>query len=131
MYFSIFNLKVTSSLLMRVGSLGATVKSLNLQPMSYSSRVITCFTDIFRKDTLKMDSGVGWPINFKCFTVIFSLKKENYPISAFVQFSTEKNPKVVNLPLADETLCLSLWCHKQDKWLFQFSKLSWGTYVSL
>ena len=37
------------------------------------------------------------------------LKKENYPISAFVQsfFSTKKSPKVVNLPLTGKTLCLS------------------------
>ena len=35
--------------------------------------------------------------------------KENYPISAFAQslFPTKKIPKVVNLPLTDETLCLS------------------------
>ena len=41
--------------------------------------------------------------------VIFSLKSKSYPISAFVQslFSTKKSPKVVNLPLTDETLCLS------------------------
>ena len=59
---------------------------------------------------------------FKRFRVIFSLKKKNYPISAFVQFlfSTKKSPKVVNLPLNDETLCLTFWCHKQDKWLFNF-----------
>ena len=42
---------------------------------------------------------------FKCFRVIFSLKKENYPITAFVQslFSTKKSLKVVNLPLTEET----------------------------
>ena len=41
--------------------------------------------------------------------VIFSLKSKNYPISAFVQslFSIKKSPKVVHLPLTDETLCLS------------------------
>ena len=46
---------------------------------------------------------------FKRFRVIFSLKKKNYPISAFVQFlfSTKKSPKVVNLPLTDEMLCLT------------------------
>ena len=51
---------------------------------------------------------------FKCFIVIFSLKKENYPIFAFVKplFSTKKSSKVVNLPLTDETLCLSFWRHK-------------------
>ena len=60
---------------------------------------------------------------FKCFIVIFSLKKENYPIFAFVKslFSTKKSSKVVNLPLTDETLCLSFWRHKQEKWLLQFS----------
>ena len=53
----------------------------------------------------------------KCFRVIFSLKKENYPISAFVQslFSTKNSSKV----------------HKQGKWLLQFSKLLSGSYVSL
>ena len=45
-------------------------------------------------------------IIFKCFRVILSLK--SYPISAFVQylFSTKKTPKVFNLPLTDEKLCL-------------------------
>ena len=58
--------------------------------------------------------------------IYFLLKKENHPISAFVQslFSTKKSPKVVRLPLTNETLCLSVWRHKQDKWLFRFSKLS-------
>ena len=72
-------------------------------------------------------------IIFKCFRAIFFLKKENYPISAFVQslFSTKKSPKVVNFPLINERLCLSFWRHKQYKWLFQFPKLSWGSYVSL
>ena len=46
----------------------------------------------------------------------FFLKKENYPISAFVQslFSTKKSPKVVNVPLTNEMLCLSFWGHNQD-----------------
>ena len=79
---------------------------------------------------LKADSRFGWPNNFEMFHSYFLLKKENYPISAFV-FSTKKSPKVVNLPLTDETLCLRFWRHKQDKSLFQFSKLSWGSYVSL
>ena len=36
-------------------------------------------------------------------------KKENYPFSAFIQslVPTKKSPKLVNLPLTDETLCLS------------------------
>ena len=44
---------------------------------------------------------------------------------SFVQslFSTKKSPKVVNFPLTDGKLCLSFWCHKQAKWLLQFSKL--------
>ena len=37
----------------------------------------------------------------------------------------------VNLPLTDETLCLRFWRHKQEKWHFQFSKLSVGNYISL
>ena len=66
------------------------------------------------------------------FSSYFLLKKENYPISAFTQslFSTKESPKVVNLQLTDETLCLRFWTHKQDKWLFQFSKLSWRSYAS-
>ena len=61
----------------------------------------------------------------KHFWATFS-KKESYWISAFVQslFSTKKSSKVVNLLLTDQTLCLNFWRHKQDKWLFQFSKLS-------
>ena len=72
---------------------------------------------------LKADSRLGWPNNFLMFWSYFLLKKENYPISAFVQS--------LSSPLTGETLCLSFWRHKQDKWLFQFSKLSWGIYVSL
>ena len=55
---------------------------------------------------LKADSRLGWPNNFLMFWSYFLLKKENYPISAFVQslFSTKKSPKVVNLPLTGETL---------------------------
>ena len=66
------------------------------------------------------------------FSSYFLLKKENCPISAFVQslFSTNKGPKVVNLPLTDETLCLSFWRPRQYKWLFHSSKLSSGSYVS-
>ena len=54
---------------------------------------------------LKADSRVGWPNIFKCFRVIFSLKKKNSPISAFVQslFSTKRSPNVVNLPLTEVT----------------------------
>ena len=58
---------------------------------------------------LKADSRRGCPNNFLMFWSYFLLKKENYPISAFIQslVSTKKSPKVVNLPLTDETLCLS------------------------
>ena len=87
----------------------------------------------FQISSLKADSRFGWPNNFYMFWSIFLLKKENYRVSAFVQplFSTKKSPKIVNLPLTVETLCLSFWRHKHDKWIFQFSKLSWGSYVSL
>ena len=82
---------------------------------------------------LKADSRVGWPNNFLNTLELFSPKKKSYSISTFVQssFSTKKSPKVVNLPLTDETLCLGFWRHKQDKWLLQFSKLLSGSYVSL
>ena len=45
---------------------------------------------------LKADSRLGWPNNFLMFWSYFLLKKENYPISAFVQslFSTKKAPKL-------------------------------------
>ena len=58
---------------------------------------------------LKVDSRLGRPNNFLMFWTYFLLKKENYPISAFVQplFLTKKSPKAVNLPLTDETLCLT------------------------
>ena len=82
---------------------------------------------------LKADSRLREPNDFLMFWSYFLLKKENYPIYAFVHslFSTKKSPKVFNLSLTDETLCLSFGCHKQDKWIFQFSKLSWGSYVFL
>ena len=70
---------------------------------------------------------------FKCFIVNFSLKRKTiqFLLSLNFVFNTKKSPKVVNLPLTDETLCLSFWRHEQDKWLLQFSKLSSGSYVSL
>ena len=82
---------------------------------------------------LKADSRIGWLIILKYFRVIFSLKKKTIqlPLSFNFYFQQKKSSKVVNLPLTDDMLCLSFWCHKQDKWLFQFSKLSWGSYVSL
>ena len=45
-------------------------------------------------------------------------------------FSTKKSPKVVNLALTDKKLCLNFWHQKQANWFLQFSKLSWGSYVS-
>ena len=48
----------------------------------------------------------GWPNNFLNILELFSP-------------STKKRPKVVNLPFTDETLCLSFWRYKQDKWLLQ------------
>ena len=66
---------------------------------------------------------------FKCFRVIFTLKKKTirFPLSLNLYFRKQKSPKVVNLSLSDETLCLGFWRHKQEKWLFQFSKLSPGS----
>ena len=82
-----------------------------------------------QRQTLELDDLTV----LRCFRVIFSLKKENYPIYDFTQFflSTKKISKVVNFPLTNEKLCLSFWHHKQEKWLFQFSKLSSSSYVSL
>ena len=59
----------------------------------------------------------------------FPLKKETiqFPISSNLSFHQKNSHKVVNLPLTDETLSLSFWRHKQDKWLLQFSKLSSGS----
>ena len=64
----------------------------------------------FDFDTLKADSRSDDLIIFKCFTVIFSLKKKiiQFPLSFHLYFQQKNNPKVVNLPLTDETLCLSL-----------------------
>ena len=69
------------------------------------------------------DSRVGWPNNFWMFYSYFLLKKEKYPISTFIQslVLTKKSSKIFSLPLTDETLSLSFWPHKEDKWLFQFS----------
>ena len=55
---------------------------------------------------LKVGSQLEWPNKFEMFWNYFLLKKENYPIFAFVQslFSTNKSLKVVNLPLTNETL---------------------------
>ena len=59
---------------------------------------------------------------------LFSPEKANCSIFVFVKsfFSTKKSPKVVNLPLNDEKLCLSFWRHKQAKW-----GSSLGSYISL
>ena len=47
-------------------------------------------------------------IIFKCFRLIFSLKKRTrqFPLSLNLYFEQKRVPKVVNLPLTDETLCL-------------------------
>ena len=60
--------------------------------------------------TLNADSQVGWHDRFQMFWSYFLLKIENYPNFAFVQslFSTKTCPKVVNLPLTEEKLCLSV-----------------------
>ena len=43
------------------------------------------------------------------FRVIFSLKNKKYPIFAFAQslFSIKMSPKIVNLALTEEKLCLN------------------------
>ena len=62
---------------------------------------------------------------FKCFIVIFSLKKKTIQFSFSLSFQQKKSSEVADLALSNKTLCLSFWRHKQEKWLFQFSKLSW------
>ena len=55
---------------------------------------------------------------FQCFRAISFFKKETAQFSfLFNNFPTKKSPKVVNLLLTDETLCLSFRCHKQANWL--------------
>ena len=97
--------------------------------------IYICIKNVVNTNCLKVESQLSDSddlIIFKFFRVIFSLKKKTINFR-FVQslFSTKKSPKVVNLPLTDERLCLNFWRHKQDKWLFQLSKLSWGSYVSI
>ena len=95
-------------------------------PTVYTSSPIIIFFSF--QSGLFVDSRFGWPNNFeKFFAVISSLKKkEKFPLSLNLYFQ-QKQPQSCQF----ETLCLSFWCHKQSKWLFQISKLSWDSYVSL
>ena len=74
------------------------------------------------KILLKADARVDDLTIFKCFRLIFPLKRKlsNFHFRSIFIFNKKKNPKVVNLLLTDETLCLSFWRHKQEKRLFQF-----------
>ena len=65
--------------------------------------------------------GLDDLIIFKCFRVDFSLKKKAIQfLLSFNLYFKKEGSKVVNLPLTNETLYLSFWHDKQDKWLFQF-----------
>ena len=77
--------------------------------------------------------GGGGLVLFKLKATLQFLSKLSiqFPLSFCLYFQTKNGPKVVNLLLTDEMVCLSFRRHKQDKWLFQFSKLSWVSYVSL
>ena len=89
-----------------------------------------CFPSRRLKDGLSL--GSDDLIIFKCFSVIFSLKKKTiqFPLSINLYFQQKRAPKLSICHLPTKR-CLSFWRHKQDKWLFQFSKLLWGSYVSL
>ena len=62
------------------------------------------------------------------FESYFLLRKKTiqFPLSFNLYFLQKRAPKlsICHLP----TKC-SVWRHKQDTWLFQFSKLSLGSYV--
>ena len=105
-----------------LSSFARTVKNLARILESESSCAINWFRDnsmIFNPDRFKvilldkrnsdLHLNENITVDNENIKVIFSLKSKNYPISAFVQslFSIKKSPKVVNLPLTDETLCLS------------------------
>ena len=56
-------------------------------------------------------------IIFKCFRVIFPLKKKTIqcPLLFNLYFQhTKKTPKVVSLPLTQESLCLSFWQNRTN-----------------
>ena len=87
-------------------------------------------------DTLYSGNINSWKsYHFSCLLDMFPVRASYflliYLFFVINSFHTQKSPKVFNLPLTDETLCLGFWRHKQEKWLFQFSKLSSGSYVSL
>ena len=73
----------------------------------------------FIDDVYRWTLGLDDLTVFKCISFIFSFKKVNYPFFVFVYslFLIKKSPKVVNLPLTEEKLCLTFWRHKQAKWL--------------
>ena len=108
LYDWVFHLKITPSEMLD--------RALNMSLVKIIRLVLVLFTlDKFWTSYNSRTLGSDDLTIFKCFRAIFSLKKEYYPISAFVQslFSTKKSPKVATLPLTDETLFLSFWRHKQ------------------
>ena len=117
-------------------------KSLHMQVIlpwknqTFYLRILKSTMNLLCSQTLlRPKGGLSGRMTWQLLNVLelFSPWKIKYPIFAFVQslFSTKKSPKVVNLALTDEKLCLNFWRHKQAKWLLQFSKLSLGSYASL
>ena len=107
---------------------------------------VVCIQDLLEKNYAEFSFGLFWFGSVKQTDLlsIFLPSVDIYVIKllwviavnfvesfVFVQslFSRKKSPEVANLPLTDETFCLSFWLHKQDKWLFQFPKLSSGSYA--
>ena len=88
----------------------------------------SCFTHTLH---LKAILGSDDLTIFKCFRVISSLKKLSNLRFCSIFIINKKEPQSCQFPLTDETLSLSFWRHEQDKWLFQFSKFSSGSYASL
>ena len=102
---------------------------------------VVCVQDLLEKNYAEFSFGLFWfgSVKKAYLLSIFLPSVDIYVIKllwviainfvesfVFVQslFSRKKSPEVANLPLPDETFCLSFWLHKQDKWLFQFPKLS-------
>ena len=74
--------------------------------------------------SLKVDSQLGYLTVFKCYRVIFLLKKPfNFHFRLIFIFN-KKEPQSCQFAAYRLNALLSFWCQKQEKWLFQFSNLS-------
>ena len=92
----------TTSISINYFSFGYLINSPHV--VSVSQRIYFLFF------ILKADSRVGWTNNFKCFRVIFSLKKKTtqFPISFNLYFHQKRAPK---LPICHLSTKRSVWVY--------------------